>query len=56
MIFVVTIKRGLVFDLMIEAESRLHLLQLLHDAAKNHPEKATEIQAIRQVPDLHSGG
>lgn len=53
MIFIVTIKRGLVFDLMIEAESRSHVLQLIYDASKNHPEKATEIQAVRQVPDLH---
>ena len=56
MIFVVTIKRGLVFDLMISAESRAQVLQWIYDASQNHPEKATEIQAVRQVPDLHSGG
>ena len=55
MIFVVTIKRGLVFDLMIEAESRSQVLQWIYDASKNHPEK-TEVQAIRQVSDLHPRG
>ena len=55
MIFVVTIKRGLVFDLMIEAESRSQVLQWIYDASQTHPEK-TEVQAIRQVPDLHSRG
>lgn len=55
MILIVTIKRGLIFDLIIEAESRSQVLQWIYDASQNHPEK-TEVQAIRQVPDLHSGG
>lgn len=56
MIFIVTIKRGLVFDLMIEAESRAQVLQWIFAAAKVHHAQKTEIQAIRQVFDLHSGG
>jgi len=54
MIFIVTIKRGPVFDLMIEAESRSQVLQWIFAAAKVHHAKKTEIQAIRQVLDLHS--
>ena len=56
MIFIVTIKRGLAFDLMIEAESRSQVLQWIFAAAKVHHAQKTEVHSIRQVFDLHSGG
>lgn len=54
LVFVVTIKRGAVFDLMIEAESRYQVLQWLTAAARKHDGK-TEILRI-QVLNPDPGG
>lgn len=57
LLFKVTIKRGSVFGLMIESESRSHLLKLINQLAQVHNEKKTEVQKIEAViSDLHPAG
>lgn len=57
LLFKVTIKRGSVFGLMIESESRSHLLKLINQLAQVHNGKKTEVQKIEAVLfDLHPAG